>query len=140
MQFEETVDIAAPAEKIFALYADVGAWASWDPDVKESSIEGAFVSGSAGTLLPAKGPRAKILFTDVTYNRSFAVESKLPLCVMRFDHEVSEMPGGSKTRVVHRVSFNGFLSPLFGRVIGSQIQKGLPHTLQGLKRAAEQNG
>lgn len=136
MQFEERIVIAAPAEKVFSLYIDVKNWSSWDPDVKASSIEGQFISGAIGTLQPSNGPKAKIAFTEVVPNRSFTVESKLPLCVMRFEHELSSHTGG--TKAVHRVVFEGLLSPLFGRIIGSQIQKGLPHTLQGLKHAAEQ--
>ena len=135
MRFEESIVISAPAEKVFALYSNVAGWSSWDPDVKESSIDGAFVSGVAGTLRPSNGPKAKITLTEVTPNRLFTVESKLPLCVMRFEHELSSASG--QTKALHRVSFNGILSPLFGRLIGSQIKKGLPHTLQGLKHAAE---
>ena len=136
MQFEEQVVIAASAEKVFSLYADVAGWSSWDPDVKASSINGAFAAGNKGLLQPLKGPKAQIVFTEVTPNRSFTVESKLPLCVMRFEHEL--LPVGNQTQALHRVSFGGLLAPFFGRLIGSQIRKDLPHTLEGLKRAAEQ--
>ncbi len=137
MQFEEQVVITASVEKIFLLYSDVKNWSAWDPDVKASSIDGQFTSGAMGTLQPSSGPKAKIIFTEVVPNHSFTVESKLPLCVMRFEHELSSISEG--TKVVHRVVFEGFLSPLFGRLIGSQIKKGLPHTLQGLKHSAEKN-
>ncbi|WP_310610973.1 SRPBCC family protein [Limnohabitans sp.] len=136
MQFEETILVNAPVDKLYSLYANVSGWSSWDPDVKSSSINGQFSSGVTGTLQPSSGPKAKIIFTEVVPNRSFTVESKLPLCVMRFEHEIA--PLGSQVQVLHRVSFVGLLAPLFGRLIGSQIRKGLPHTLTGLKRAAEQ--
>jgi hypothetical protein len=135
MQFEEQILIAAPPEKVFALYENVTAWSSWDPDVKASSIEGSFSSGASGSLQPSSGPKARIKFTEVMPNRSFTVETKLPLCVMRFEHELTLLPSGTNAK--HRVTFQGLLSPFFGRVIGSQIRKGLPNTLQGLKRAAE---
>ena len=135
MQFEEQVLIAAPAEKVFSMYANVESWSSWDPDVKSSSLKGQFVSGATGTLQSSSGPKAKIEFTEVILNRSFTVESKLPLCVMRFEHELSTSSG--ETNALHRVNFKGLLSPLFGRLIGSQIRKGLPHSLKGLKHAAE---
>lgn len=135
MQFEEQIVIAAPPEKVFALYENVTAWSSWDPDVKTSSIEGSFSSGASGSLQPSSGPKARIKFTEVMPNRSFTVETKLPLCVMRFEHELTLLPSGTNAK--HRVTFQGLLSPFFGRVIGSQIRKGLPNTLQGLKRAAE---
>ena len=135
MQFEEQIVIEAAPEKVFALYENVTAWSSWDPDVKTSSIEGSFSSGASGSLQPSSGPKARIKFTEVMPNRSFTVETKLPLCVMRFEHELTLLPSGTNAK--HRVTFQGFLSPFFGRVIGSQIRKGLPNTLQGLKRAAE---
>lgn len=138
MHFEESIVISAPAEKVFSLYANVAGWPSWDPDVKEASIDGALASGVAGTLHPSNGPKSKIILTEVAPNRLFTVESKLPLCVMRFEHELSNASG--QTKALHRVSFSGALSPLFGRLIGSQIRKGLPHSLQGLKRAAENAG
>ena len=135
MQFEEKILINASLEKVFSLYANVADWSSWDPDVKSSSVSGAFISGARGVLEPSSGPKAKIVFTEVMLNQSFTVESKLPLCIMRFEHKLSSE--GNQTRALHRVSFVGFLSPLFGRLIGSQIRKGLPRTLEGLKRAAE---
>ncbi|MFZ5529450.1 MAG: hypothetical protein ACOY4U_00100, partial [Pseudomonadota bacterium] len=58
-------------------------------------------------------------------------------CTMFFEHEL--FPVKDATRVVHRVSFNGPLSFFFGRMVGSQIRKGLPGTLRGLKQAAEHN-
>ena len=135
MKFEECVVIKAPIANVFGIYADVGSWKKWDPDVQSSTIEGAFVSGALGTLQPTKGPKAKIVFKEVVPNSSFTVESKLPLCVMRFEHELSELDG--QTLAVHRVIFEGVLSPVFGRLIGRQIKKGLPHSLRGLKRAVE---
>ncbi|MCA3216052.1 MAG: SRPBCC family protein [Betaproteobacteria bacterium] len=135
MMFEDRIVVSAPAARVFAVYANVGRWSSWDPDVKAASIDGAFVSGASGTLDPTRGPRAKITFVEVVPNRSFTVKSSLPLCSLYFEHELSE--GSGTTTVVHRVVFDGPLSPLFGRLVGSQIRKGLPGTLQGLKRAAE---
>lgn len=39
MQFEEQILVCAPTEKIFALYANVSGWSSWDPDVKALELE-----------------------------------------------------------------------------------------------------
>ena len=135
VQFEEQIVIAAPPEKVFALYENVAAWSSWDPDVKTSSIEGSFSSGASGSLQPSSGPKVRIKFTEVMPNRSFTVESKLPLCVLRFEHELTLLPSGTNAK--HRVTFQGLLSPFFGRVIGSQIRNALPNAMQALKRAAE---
>lgn len=135
MQFEESIVIQAPADAVFALYADVRGWAAWDPEVREASLEGDFVPGAQGMLRPAKGPTAKIRLVEVEPNRSFTVESQLPLCRMRFEHELR--PQALGVLAVHRVTFSGLLAPLLGRCIGGQIRKTLPDTLQGLKHAAE---
>ena len=136
MRFEKDIFITASAEKILALYADVAGWPAWDSEVKEASIDGSFTAGAQGLLKPASGPQASITFIDVQPPRSFTVESKLPLCSMRFEHEVLPSAANS-VRVIHRVVFSGLLAPLFGRLIGAKIGKALPTTLQGLKDAAE---
>ena len=135
IQFEEQIVIAASPEKVFALYENVADWASWDSDVKAATIEGSFSSGASGSLHPSSGHKVRIKFTEVMPNRSFTVESKLPMCVLRFEHELTPISSGTNAK--HRVTFQGLLAPFFGRIIGSQIRKALPIAMQSLKRAAE---
>ncbi|MBL4608008.1 MAG: SRPBCC family protein [Pseudomonadales bacterium] len=135
MEFENRIIINASAEDVFKLYEDVSTWSSWDPDVKSSSVSGKFETGAVGKLKPTSGPESKILFTSVITDKAFTVSSKLPLCKMTFEHELSSSK--NETEVVHKVSFSGFLAPIFGRLIGKGIQKGLPNTLKGLKTAVE---
>jgi len=135
MEFEHKISINASAANIFALYENVDAWASWDPDVKSASIDGQFDVGVMGKLKPINGPQSKILLTEVVKDKLFTVTSRLPLCKMTFEHVLE--PNGKDTTVLHKVSFTGLLSPIFGRLIGTGINKGLPHTLNGLKVAAE---
>ena len=73
---------------------------------------------------------------EIVIDKSFTVESKLPLCVMRFEHELSATSTG--TKAIHRITFSGLFSPIFSRLIGGSIRKGLPQTMAGLKQAAEQ--
>ena len=136
MNFENRIIINASSKKVFELYEDVAKWSEWDPDVKSSSIEGKFETGAIGKLKPISGPESKILFSSVITDESFTVSSNLPLCEMSFEHELTSV-GNNEIEVTHRVLFTGFLAPIFGRLIGSGIKKGLPHTLKGLKIAAE---
>lgn len=136
MQFEEEIIIEATPETIFSFYEDVRGWASWDPDTKESNLEGPFCSGSCGTIRPQFGPAWKLYFTEVTPPRSFTAEIRLPMFVIRFDHEL--FPCSSGTRTLYRIVFSGLLSPVLGRIAAYMIRKGMPTTLQGLKRAVEQ--
>lgn len=136
-QLSEEITVNAKPERVFALYEDVTNWNRWDPDVASSSITGPFTVGTSGKLKPTKGPEAKIEILSIERNKSFTVQSRLPLCTIMFEHELLAVKGS--TRVIHRVSFNGLLSFFFGRVVGSQIRKGLPGTLRGLKQAVETN-
>ncbi len=136
MKFEETITINAPAEKIFQCYEKVSEWYLWDTEIQSASIEGDFQEGTTGKLKPQKGPEAKIEITEVTKPTSFTVVSKLPLCLMTFEHHLA--PKGNATEVTHAVTFTGITAFLFGRLIGSEIRKGLPVTLAGLKAFVEQ--
>jgi hypothetical protein len=60
MEFKEKIFINAVPEKIYPFYSNVNDWATWDPDVTSSSIDGDFVQGTKGRLKPMKGPEAKI--------------------------------------------------------------------------------
>jgi hypothetical protein len=136
MQFEASTKINASSATVFSLYANVPAWPTWDTDVKSASLTGAFVSGARGVIVPHGGPKSEIIFTEVVKGKKFTAQCKLPLCVMRFEHELEEAQG-SGTTATHRVIFKGLLAPVFGRLIGSGMRKTLPNALAGLKKAAE---
>lgn len=135
MQVEHRIHVAAPAERIFGIYADVPGWRTWDPDTRSASLEGPFAVGTKGKLTPAKGNTVPMLVTAVVPNRSFTVECRIPLFRMVFEHEL--VPAGTTTEVIHRTTFSGALSPLLGRMIARQLDAGLPVTLANLKQLAE---
>jgi hypothetical protein len=135
MHVEASTQIQATPAQIFAIYAKVDQWPQWDPDAKSASIEGPFVTGARGEIVPNGGPKSALLFEQVLKDRGFTVSCKLPLCTMRFVHELKA--DGDVTHVTHRAEFEGLLSPLFGRLIGSGMRKSLPKALAGLKAAAE---
>lgn len=135
MQFQDQITIQAPAEKVFAIYQNVADWPSWDSDVLSSQLNGAFEVGTKGELKPKDGPKAKIQLTEVTPNKSFTVECGLPLCKMHFVHELS--PSGQGTEVTNKILFTGLLAPVFGRLIGKDLKKTIPKSLEGLKKHIE---
>ena len=136
MLFKEEVLIKKNPEHIFKHYENVKAWKIWDHDIKEASIDGKFNNGTIGTLTPTKGPKAKFTLTEVKHNDSFSSITKLPLCRITFKHELEEYDT-HHTKVIHTVSFTGLTRFIFRRLIGSQIQKSLPTTMQGLKTLCE---
>lgn len=135
MQFKEEIIINALPVTIFKKYAEVASWKEWDFDVKESKLSGKFSAGSLGVLVPTKGPKAKFKLTEVTLNKSFTSQTKLPLCLMEFHHTLEGT--GDSTKVTHSVIFSGLTSFIFSRLIGQPIKKSLPETLKGLKNICE---
>lgn len=132
---EHRITTSASPEVIFAIYADVAKWNTWDPDTKSASINGDFKSGSTGILAPTKGNPIKITFTEVIANRSFTCIGGIPGFQMTFEHELQSQ--GTNTEIIHRVQFKGILAWLFKPLLGPQINKGLPVTLARLRDLAE---
>jgi Polyketide cyclase / dehydrase and lipid transport len=130
-----TIEIDAPASRVFQAYAEIDTWALWDNEVLEVSLPDGLRPGSHGWLRPRAGPKATIKIVSVRVNDHFTVESHLPLCVMRFEHNISEID--NQTKAKHWVEFSGPLAWLFRRIIGRQIDATLPATLAGLKRWSE---
>lgn len=137
LNLEGSIDIAAPPARVFALWADPAGWPVWDPDLVEAELVGPFAVGSRGAVRPVKGPRTRIVLREVTPARSFAAVSDLPLCRMVFEHTIHTAAVGC--RVTHAVRFEGPLAMLYRRLIGPSIERGLPGTMMGLKRAAERS-
>ena len=135
MTIEYSITIASSPEHIFAVYKDVDSWAQWDPDIEAVGMDGEFTVGTTGWLKPVGAPRTATRLVSVNEPSSFTVESKLPLCTMRFEHELQVVDAG--TLATHRVLFSGPLAGVFSRLVGGKIQQGIKGTMEGLKHYAE---
>lgn len=135
MTIEESISINASPETIFAIYRDVAGWNKWDPDTKESHLDGPFAIGTTGRIVPTKGHGVPMRVTELVPDRSFTVEAAIPMFNMKFEHEL--IPDGTATRAIHRVTFSGPLTFVLGRIVGKQVREGLPKTMLSLKRFAE---
>lgn len=135
MSIESSVKIARSAQHIFTIYKDVDSWAKWDPDVEAVGMDGEFAQGTSGWLKPVGAPKTITTMAQVNEPFAFIVEAKLPLCILRFEHELASQ--GNDTLATHRVLFTGLLAPVFSRLIGGKIRKGIGGTMQGLKQYAE---
>lgn len=138
MHVQHRITVAARPEVIFGIYEDVAHWHTWDPDTKAASLDGPFQVGGRGRLVPTRGHAVPMLLTEVIRNRSFTVESGIPLFRMRFEHELTPVADG--TQVVHRVHFFGALAFVIGAMLRRRLNHGLPITLGRLKALAEGSG
>jgi hypothetical protein len=136
MPVEHRITVAAPADTLFAIYADVPNWHTWDPDTQRARLDGPFAEGSRGRLTPTQGNTVPMVLTRVVPGRAFTAESRIPLFCMVFEHELTPLATGA-TEVVHRVSFSGPLSLLLAPLMTRRLNSGLPVTLARLKALAE---
>ncbi len=135
MKFERSITILAEPAEVFSAYTKVADWPIWDPEMDSASIDGEFIMGARGKIKPKGAPESKIELVEVTKDKSFTVECGLPLCKIHFEHILEK--NGESTDLQNIVVFTGFLAPLFGRLIGKNIDKTLPDSLQGLKQYIE---
>lgn len=135
MQIEHRTTVAAQPEVIFRIYEDVANWHTWDPDTKQATLDGPLRTGARGKLTPTKGHTVPMRVTHVVRDRSFTVESRIPLFRMLFEHELR--PSQTGTNVVHRVTLSGLLSLVLRPMLSKQLNAGLPVTLGNLKQLAE---
>ena len=132
---EKQIHTTAPAAVILKIYEDVANWHRWDPDTKAAQLNPGLVLGAKGSLTPSKGKTVPMEITAFALNRRFTATSKTLLFRLDFEHELTPTENG--ILILHRVTFSGLLKPLLSRLLGPQIEKGLPVTLQQLKALAE---
>lgn len=95
----------ATPETLRPHYAEVSRWKVWDEAVEQVTLEGAFATGSRGTLKLHGKPALDFTLTEVTPNVSFSDETKVGPMTVRFTHTLERLTGG--TKVTHRVSIEG---------------------------------
>jgi hypothetical protein len=129
------IPMACSAQTVYALWADVNNWHTWDPDTKWARLDQAFASGSTGRLAPRKGMAVNLLISEATPHKSFTAESRVLGNRMIFSHKLLETGGGIV--VIHQVQFQGWLAGLFMKTLGADVCQGLPLTLTRLKALCE---
>ena len=129
---EQSVVTPAPAAAVFALWADVPSWPSWDTSLIATTFDGPFAAGSAGTLHPegAPGPLPFVI-TAVDPGAGFTDETPFGEVLLRFVHRAEPVEGG--TRVTLRVEVEG----PGAQEVGEMVTSDLPDALAALTAAAE---
>jgi len=97
-------------------------------------LDGPFVEGTLGTMKPRGGPVVQFTLLSVEPGRGFSDRSRLPLTRLDFIHVLAQ------GELVHRVEMQGWLTPVFRRVIGTKIERGLREAMSRLARMAEERG
>lgn len=131
-RFEHTHSTTADRAEVWRLWTDVSSWRRWDQGLKDAALDGPFVEGAAGTIVPNAGPTTSFTITDLDPGVGYTFASKLPgsrLNVRR------EFVNGQSTSFRHTVWFDGPLAWLWALLVGRSFRRQLPPTM---RRIAEQ--
>jgi len=129
---EHTIETSAPADVVYALYADVTGWPAWDGSVELAELDGPFAAGTSGRLRPAGLETLPFTLLRVEAGRGFTDETPFMGHVLRFVHLLEAAAGGG-TRITHRVEIDG---PAAAEM-GPNVAGDLPEAMAALAAAAE---
>lgn len=132
-------DTAASAAKVWQVWSDVGTWPEWNPDMKESKLDGPLGMGMTGTINTRSGGRHQVVVTQFDEGRSFELESTaMPFTKMAIRATIT--PAGNGSRVTQEFEARGLLAPVVAPMMSGAILKTFSQILEALAQRAERPG
>ncbi len=132
-----TVNIDAPAEKVFAVLCDVEGWPGWTSTVTSAQRmeSGSLAVRSRAYVRQPKLRPAVWQVTELEVPRNFTWTTCSPGLRMTAGHSIE--PRGAGSRVVLSFELSGFIAPLISRLYGGLIERYITTESQGLKKHSE---
>jgi uncharacterized protein YndB with AHSA1/START domain len=136
--FSITVDIAAPADRVWAVMSDVERWHEWTPSITRVTLlrKGALAVGSRALVRQPKFPPALWRVTDLVPGRSFTWVSVAPGLRVVGRHTVEPTADGS--RAVLDLELHGLFGGLWGRLTRGITERYIAYEAAGLKARCEE--
>ena len=135
-----TVDIEAPAARVWAVVRDVEHWSEWTPSI--NSIRpldpGLLKVGTIAVIRQPKLLPARWLVTEIQEGRSFTWITRLPGLLVTACHLVAGE--GNHSRATLSLYFSGPLGALCARLTRGINARYLALEARGLKMRAEATG
>jgi hypothetical protein len=137
VDFDISVDIAAPPDIVWGVMIDGERWHEWTPSVRSIRRidDGPLRVGSRALIRQPKFPPAMWTVTALEPGRSFTWRSGAPGMWVYANHSVTSIEGG--TRAALRLHFDGPLGRLLGRMTRAINNRYLGLEAAGLKRRSE---
>ena len=132
---EFSMECKASETKIWQVLTDVENWKEWIGGIEYSTIDGRFENGTLITIKNIRAPKAKNALKDVFVNKSFTLQSNMPLCTMDCTHEIVCENDVLKIRL--GVKMYGALSFIFRSIFGKKLTASLPIATKKLVELAE---
>jgi uncharacterized membrane protein len=132
-----SIDINAPADRVYEVMADTDRWHEWTPSV--TSIKrldtGPFTVGSRAVIRQPKFPPALWTVTAIDGRRSFTWTNRAPGITVVGHHSVDAIGRGSRATLSLR--YEGWLGGLLARMTRGITNRYLAMEANGLKKRSE---
>jgi len=106
-------------------YADAGAWPTWNPEIRQASLDGPLAVGATARIVFRTGLRLRFHVVEFEQGRLFTDEARLPGARMGHRHLI-EANGSGGSRLVNTIYIEGPLAPLWRRILGPAATRSLP--------------
>jgi polyketide cyclase/dehydrase/lipid transport protein len=133
---EQAVETTAAAEDIWALWADVATWPTWNADIDRIELEGPFATGSTIVMTPVGDDPVELRIVEAAEPTLFVDEAEGGDFVVRTTHRIEPLEAG-RNRVVYRMEIGGAAGDTVGPQIGPEISGDFPQVLAALVALAE---
>ena len=133
---EAALETKASPDRVWRVWSDVNHWHEWNPDMKESRINGPLKLGATGMIDTRSGGKHDVVVTHFEDGHSFELESTaLPGTKMAIRATIT--PRGSGSFISQGFEPRGLLAPIVGPMMGGTILKTFNSVLNGLKQKVE---
>jgi uncharacterized protein YndB with AHSA1/START domain len=133
---EASLETRAAPTAVWRVWSDVDTWPQWNPDMKESRLDGPLRLGTTGMINTRSGGKHAVVVTHLEDGRSFELESTaMPGTRMAIRATLTPIQGG--TRISQAFEARGLLAPIVGPMMGGMILKTFSSVLAGLKTKVE---
>lgn len=137
-RIEHSLDIAAPAERVWALTVDVAGWPRLTPATVTSvtRLEDTPLSVGSRTRIKQPGQRPTVWTVDrLDEPNRFRWSAKVGTISMVADHRIESTAAGCRNHL--SIELGGFGSGLLARIAGERIKATIATENECFRRAAE---
>jgi hypothetical protein len=133
---EASLETKASPPRVWQIWSDVNTWPEWNPDMKESRLDGPLKVGATGMINTRSGGKHDVVVTLFEDGRTFELESTaMPATKMAIRATIA--PTANGTRISQAFEARGLLAPVVGPMMGGAILKTFNSVLEGLRQKAE---
>ncbi|MDR2966513.1 MAG: hypothetical protein LBU74_01030 [Methanobacteriaceae archaeon] len=118
--FEYYIETKASASDIWKILADVENWNKWIDSLEYSTLDGNFENGTLGTCKGVNGAKSTFRLKNVVVNKSFIIQTKIPLGTTEGVHEIINENGSLKIKL--GINMYGPLTFIFKRIISKEAE------------------